>query len=53
MTFEEWFSEVDKIFCVRMGLGVEDWPDWGWMDAFEDGLTPEEAFDTYQEEFEQ
>jgi hypothetical protein len=43
MTFEQWKTAVDVVLMAKIGLMQEDLPDWLARDAFEDGLTPDEA----------
>lgn len=50
--FETWLSDMDTIFIRKFGLSYQDFPDWTWRDAFEDGLSPSEAVEAYAEEFE-
>lgn len=40
MTYESWSERVDAILWQKVGLGVDDVPDWAQWDAYEDGLTP-------------
>lgn len=49
-TFEAWMKRVDRIIVRHFGVGADDLPDWGYHDAYEDGLTPSECFQTMQEE---
>lgn len=42
-TFEQWFQQVDRLISSKLGLGVNDLRDRLWRDAFEEGLTPQEA----------
>lgn len=51
--FEQWLSDMDVIFTKVFGLSYQDYPDWGWRDAFEDGLSPSEAVEAYGEEFDE
>lgn len=50
MTFEDWMKKVDAIFIRKTGLDRDSWPDWCYYDAFEDGCTPEDAFEDAWEE---
>ena len=50
MNFEQWMTEVDKLFVKTFGLDSGCFEDWLYYDAYEDGLTPKEAFKTYVEE---
>ena len=48
--FENWMKLVDVCMEKVFGLSSMDMPDWNWRDAFDDGLTPEEAVGSYGEE---
>jgi Family of unknown function (DUF5419) len=48
--FEEWLSDMDIIFRKVFWLSYQDFPDWGWRDAFDDGMSPSEAVEAYREE---
>ena len=50
MTFEEWMRDVDLAVEAISGVSTLDLPDWGYRDAFEDGLTADEAADAILEE---
>lgn len=51
MSFQKWMSEVDDVVNGFCGLSYNDLPDWRWRDAFNDGMTPEEAvMDCLEEE---
>lgn len=50
--FENWLAQVDKELNKEWGFGHRDLPDWGWRDAFDDGLSPEEAAESYKDEME-
>lgn len=50
LAFEQWLVDMDAIFVKVFGLSYQDYPDWTWRDAFEDGLSPEEAVEAYGEE---
>jgi len=42
--FEKWMKKVDKeVRRITGGFGVEELSDWCFRDAFDDGVTPEEA----------
>ena len=45
--FSQWMQKVDALFLKKFALSREDFPDWTWRDAFDDGLTPKEAFRQY------
>ena len=47
MTYEEYVGEI-HVIAIKFGWATESTPyaDFGsWLDAFEEGLTPQEAFD--------
>ncbi len=48
--FSQWMGKVDALFVKQFGLSSEDFPDWNWRDAFEEGETAKEAFDQYCED---
>jgi hypothetical protein len=50
MDFETWENEVNQIFLDYYGCGRDDFEDWTWFTAYDDGLTPREAFDLWGEE---
>lgn len=52
MTYEQWVAKVDQVLTSRVGLSMDDLPDWLSRDAFEDGLSPEEGADICLEETE-
>jgi Family of unknown function (DUF5419) len=44
MTFEVWMTVVnERIASVLLGLDSDDIPDWGYWDAWNDGVNPNEA----------
>lgn len=47
MNFEQWLKAVDTIFANRTGLHHDDFPDFLWMDEFEAGSSPAEAFEEF------
>ena len=47
MTFDQWMKQVDALLIRWHGLASDDLPDWEWMDAFEDELSPEEAVEAF------
>lgn len=48
--FEAWMREVNRICAERLGVYADDLVDWTWRDAFDDGMTAEEALDLFMEE---
>lgn len=51
-SFEAWRKRLDKMVSDHFGAGLDDFPDWGSRDAFDDGLTVEEAFDVWVQDME-
>ena len=50
-SFDNWMKRLDKIIARNWaGLTSDDLIDWSYMDAYEDGLTPSEAYATMVEE---
>lgn len=47
--FEKWMKSVNEILVKKLGLSSDDLPDFLWMDIFEDGLTPRNAFESFIE----
>jgi hypothetical protein len=46
LNFEGWRASVDRYvdkFTGKVGLCAEDFRDWGFADAFGDGMEPEDA----------
>jgi len=50
MTFEQWMLKVNKLFVEMFGLDSDCFEDWDYYSAYEEGLTPIEAFQYYMEE---
>lgn len=50
MTFEDWFARVNAICLSRTGLECDDFPDTCYWDMWDDGETPQEAFDRAMED---
>ena len=48
--FAAWLDELDSYTLNRIGLGILDLQDWCMRDAFDDGLSVEEAFEVMCEE---
>jgi hypothetical protein len=42
-SFEQWMADVDRCLEQKCGLTHEDLPDWGYYDAYDDGMTPKGA----------
>jgi hypothetical protein len=45
MTFEEWKAAIDVILLKVWGCTQDDLPDWLARDAYDEGVTPEQAAD--------
>jgi hypothetical protein len=43
ITFNDWMAKVDAALLRKCGLDNRDLPDWTYVDAFEDGFTPNAA----------
>lgn len=50
MTYEQWMRAVDRIVATKCGLNMDLLPDWLSRDAYEEGVTPEEAAEMCLEE---
>lgn len=48
MTFATWKEEVDKLFFLEFGAGSDDFADYLWRDAYDDGFSPREAFKNWK-----
>ncbi len=42
-TFKEWMRDVNIWIGEQVGLSADDLPDYGFYDAYEDAVEPEEA----------
>ena len=42
MTFQVWMQEVDSLCLGEYLMSIYDLPDMNFMDAYEDGLSPEQ-----------
>jgi Family of unknown function (DUF5419) len=42
-TFEQWKLAVNQAIERKVGMSSDDLPDWGYADAYEDGLSPASA----------
>ena len=43
LTFEQWKAKVNVLVVDRCYLTCDDLPDWGYWDAWNDGMTPSSA----------
>ena len=50
MDFDAWMRDVDKMFYNMFLLAASDFEDWTWMEAYDLGKTPEQAFNKWAEE---
>jgi len=49
-SFEEWMAAVDNLFAKKFyGLTSDDFEDYLWYDAYDNGATPEEAVDEWED----
>ena len=42
-TFEKWMILVEQAMLDKCGMGPDDLPDWAYRDAYDGGLTPNQA----------
>ena len=45
VTFSEWVSNLESVVHRKVGLKLKDLPAHDFLPEFEDGMSPEEAFD--------
>lgn len=45
LTYGAWMSECNRLMVARVGVGASDIEDWGWRDAYDDGIPPKDAVD--------
>lgn len=50
MKYETWLKQCDVLVSNEFGLGLFDFPDFLWYDAFQDGFEPEEAVEQFKED---
>ena len=48
ITYEQWKRRVDKLISKQFGLGMDDFPDWRSMDAYEGNKTVEQGFRAFK-----
>lgn len=48
--FEAWLEKVNAICIDKLSAPVDCLPDWNWMEAYDDGCSPREAFDAFHED---
>lgn len=41
--FVAWLDTVDAAVAGKLGVGIDDLPDWDFASAFEDGMSPRDA----------
>lgn len=41
--FAVWMAKVDAFISKKFGVDSSDLPDWNYLDAFEDGMSPSAA----------
>jgi hypothetical protein len=49
-SFNAWMAEVDKLLGSKVGVTSQDLPDACWRDAFDDGMTAEQAIEIANED---
>ena len=42
-TFDAWFTQVNRAYMNRLGMGVDDLGDAPWRDYFDDDMSPLDA----------
>ena len=50
MSFEAWMILVDALLVDLFMMESSDMEDWGWSDAHESGMSPQDAVEAYREE---
>lgn len=41
--YDKWMAKVDAFIARKFGVDSNDLPDWNYLDAFEDGMSPSAA----------
>ena len=49
LSFETWLTQVDAIAINETGCATDVLVDWCWHSIYDDGCTPQEAWDAYIE----
>ena len=50
MAFDEWMERINGLFMDAFLVGYSDFEDWTWMEAYDLGKTPRQAFEKWAEE---
>ena len=50
MDFDEWMRFIDDRFYMTFGVYSNTFEDWTWMEAYDLGKTPEQAFNKWAKE---
>ena len=50
MDFDAWMFALDDLFVEAFLVGYGEFEDWTWMEAYDLGKTPGQAFDKWAEE---
>lgn len=50
-SYRLFMNDVNSILMWRLGATSNDLPDYLWLDCYRDGLAPEEAVDSYIDDF--
>ena len=50
MYFDEWMRFVDALFCNIFGVDSNTFEDWTWMEVYDLGKTPSQAFKKWAKE---
>ena len=48
--YKLWKAKLNQLLLLSMGVECDDLPDWGYVDAFDEGLSPSEALRELREE---
>jgi len=48
--FKAWMKAVDALLVNAIGLTHEDMADWHWADAYEDGMSAQDAMAEFAED---
>ncbi len=51
-SYELWLAECDRLITEEFGLGMDDFADWNWRDAWVDESEPSDAVELFKEELE-
>ena len=43
LKFDVWMTRVEDVLEKTIGFGIADLPEWGWLLAWDAGMTPAQA----------